>query len=70
MDEVAGTSEPHVPVVVQIGVLTPSEYTTLSRVDQQTVEKETVRLLTTYGLDWLAREKARLRGELTFLYGV
>ncbi len=65
-----GIDTRHAPATVATGLLTQAEFNQLSQEDQGTVERETVRLRSKYGDEWLKTQQPRLRKELSFFYGV
>jgi hypothetical protein len=64
------TEKLHVPVIVSTGVLTQADYDALDPETRRTVDTTTARLVTRYGEAWLRTERERLRGELSFFYGI
>lgn len=59
-----------VPAAVAMGVLTLTEFEALTDEDREMVETTARRLVDSYGLPWCVRERARLRDELSFCYGL
>jgi hypothetical protein len=57
-------------VSVETGLLSPRELDSVSKQDRASIEEATIELLDRYGVDWLRRERERLRDELQFFYGV
>lgn len=64
------TPKQHQPVIVSIGVLTRDEYAKLDETSRGLVDRQAIQLQARYGDGWLARERDRLREELSFAYGV
>ena len=58
------------PVVVSLGVLTRAEFSQHSPAEQASIEEVTQDLLAKYGPEFFTRERDRLRGELSFCYGI
>lgn len=64
------TEKQREPVTVSTGLLSASEFNQLEADVQRTIETDTQRLLDRYGAAWVTRERARLRDELAFAYGI
>ena len=58
------------PLTVAAGILNQSEFSRLRATERVEVDNATRRLLETYGLAWLHRERDRLRAEIDLAYGV
>jgi hypothetical protein len=58
------------PLTVRMGVLTDEEFARLKPDEQIEVDRQTNDLCDRYGPGFCARERDRLRTELSFIYGV
>jgi len=59
-----------VPVIVSTGVLTQADYDALDPETRRKIDTAAAELREQYGEAWLRTERGRLRGELSFFYGV